>query len=105
MCVQESGMPRTVTSGDDAGDLVQAGEEGAGLRATGHWTLPHYARLLERVRRYQGAEEVDVSAVQRLDTSGVVLLARLLGTARLKALAQGDGVSGSERRALIVSVC
>lgn len=98
-------MPRTVTSGDDAGDLVQAGGEGAGLQATGHWTLPHYARLLARVTRYQGTEEVDVSAVQRLDTSGVVLLARLLGTARLKALAQSDAVYGSERRALIVSVC
>lgn len=99
-------MPGTGNHEQEPGELVQHGGDGvAALRATGSWTLPHYSRLLGKVARYPGAQEVDVSRLQRLDTSGVLLLVRLLGTERLKCLAENDVSYGDERRALIVSVC
>ncbi|WP_229359059.1 ABC transporter permease [Halomonas salipaludis] len=75
------------------------------LAAAGDWTLAHYATLCREVERWRGAETLELAQVQRLDTAGVVLLARLLGVAQLRALAASDTSLSDERRALLRMVC
>ncbi|APX92325.1 ABC transporter permease [Halomonas sp. 1513] len=88
------------------GSLQQTnGERPPRLVAAGDWTLAHYATLCREVERWRGAETLELAQVQRLDTAGVVLLARLLGVEGLRALAASDPSLSDERRALLRTVC
>lgn len=76
------------------------------LRATGDWTLPHYATLDRAVSglKLDGEPKIDLSALDDLDTAGASLLARLLGTERLQLLADEASGLSRERRALLQAV-
>ncbi|WP_192980382.1 MlaE family ABC transporter permease [Pseudomonas sp. EggHat1] len=79
----------------------------SGLRIGGDWTLTHYSRLEPQVLalrdRLHGQESIDLDELAALDTAGAALLVELLGSERLRQLAQQDTLS-TERRALLLAV-
>lgn len=84
---------------------LQSDPDGRGaLRASGDWTLPHYADLQRAVARAAEARAVDLGALGGLDTAGAALLARLLGPARLRALPPDAPGLTPERLALLRAV-
>lgn len=99
------GMPRQQES---APGRLHVGEESGRtvLRATGDWTLPHYAALDRAVSglKLDGEPKIDLSELDDLDTAGASLLARLLGTERLQLLADEAPGLSRERRALLQAV-
>ncbi|VXA99070.1 MlaE family ABC transporter permease [Pseudomonas sp. 8O] len=79
----------------------------SGLRIGGDWTLAHYSQLEPQVlalrERLHGQESIDLDELAALDTAGAALLVELLGSERLRQLAQQDTLS-AERRALLLAV-
>lgn len=99
-------MPKAIAGPSESSPGVLQRVDGEErLAAVGDWTLAHYATLCREVERWRGAETLELAQVQRLDTAGVVLFARLLGEARLRALAASDTSLSDERRALLRMVC
>ncbi|ABM62603.1 ABC transporter permease [Halorhodospira halophila] len=91
----------------DPGHLeCRAGAAAPEVRIRGDWTLAHYRTLLRQVEqtRLGGEPRVDLSALGRLDTAGATLLARLLGAARVEALARSTPELSAERRKLLQAV-
>lgn len=77
--------------------------EGERLIVRGDWTLTNYRALRTAINRLDGAgstTRVDLRQLGDLDTSGVTLLARLLGADRLCAEAEAAGMS-AERQAFL----
>ncbi len=60
--------------------LVQSESQPSCWQLVGDWTLPHAARLAERldVARIESADALDASAVARLDSAGALLLLQLI---------------------------
>ncbi|PAU76837.1 ABC transporter permease [Halomonas salipaludis] len=99
-------MPKAIAGpSESTPGILQRVDGEERLAAAGDWTLAHYATLCREVERWRGAETLELAQVQRLDTAGVVLLARLLGVAQLRALAASDTSLSDERRALLRMVC
>jgi phospholipid/cholesterol/gamma-HCH transport system permease protein len=78
-----------------------------GLRIGGDWTLAHYSHLEPQVlalrERLAAETAVDLRELAALDTAGAALLLELLGSARLRQLAQQAEFS-AQRRALLLAV-
>ena len=86
---------------------LQSDPTGSGHRlvASGDWTLVHYKRLFDEIRRYPDVTELDLGHLGRLDTAGVVLLSSILGVSRLRELADTSPALKKEQRALLIAVC
>lgn len=82
-------------------------EEGGNLLAiSGEWTLRHYPALqhsLAGLPLKTAPQRLDFTGLERLDTSGAILLARLLGTEWLQSPEAVLGLS-AERRTLLRTV-
>jgi phospholipid/cholesterol/gamma-HCH transport system permease protein len=84
-------------------------EESSGtvwLRLSGDWTLPYYKTLEKEISLLAAPPNcrVDFSHLNALDTAGATLLARMLGTDRLRDLARSAADLPEERRALLQTV-
>lgn len=80
-----------------------------GMRLSGDWTLPHYARLRARILSVGSVEPAvlatpDLNEIEGLDTAGASLLTELLGNDRITQLLARDDQLSEERRSLIDSV-
>ena len=80
-----------------------------GMRLSGDWTLPHYARLRARILSVDSVgpsvlATPDLNEIEALDTAGASLLSELLGERRLTQLLAQDAQISEERRSLIDSV-
>ncbi|TCV95733.1 phospholipid/cholesterol/gamma-HCH transport system permease protein [Luteibacter rhizovicinus] len=77
------------------------------LALTGDWTLPHYVDLQHSIAAIahdvDASTTVDARELGALDTSGALVIAELLGSARTQALAQ-DPTIPVARRALLKTV-
>lgn len=86
----------------------QDGRTDAELQIGGDWTLAHYALLEPQVRtlrqRFAADLSVDMRQLAALDTAGAALLVELLGSQRLRELAQRAERLSAERRALLLAV-
>ncbi|MBK5944156.1 ABC transporter permease [Halorhodospira halophila] len=82
------------------------GAAGPEVLVGGDWTLAHYRTVLRQVEqtRLDGEPRVDLGALERLDTAGATLLARLLGPERVEALARTAPELSAERRNLLQAV-
>lgn len=79
--------------------------DGATLKLEGNWTLSQFATLEPTVagrRMVQAARTLDIAAIDRLDSAGALLIARLLKQYDLDAAAVAG--ASKEQRALIETV-
>ena len=90
-----------------AGNLII---ERDSLVLTEDWVLGHFSELRQQVHKalagHQGGGKpsVDWSGLGRLDSAGATLIAELVGSERLIALAEADASLAPERRELMVAV-
>lgn len=73
------------------------------------WVLPYFRHLRQQVHQAladsgTGKHAVDWSGLGRLDSAGAALIAELLGSDRLEALAEADRELAPERRELLLAV-
>ncbi|VXC07143.1 Phospholipid/cholesterol/gamma-HCH transport system permease protein [Pseudomonas sp. 8Z] len=78
------------------------------LQIGGDWTLAHYEHLEEQVNQLRehldDTVQMDLQPLAALDTAGAALLLELLGSQRLREIAQQAQNLSAERRALLLAV-